>query len=186
MVDSGGTDQKKTVDWVNGKDFHFSYMGTSSHTIGGCSLEYIQVWEAIHIHAYEPNVIAPACTERGYTTYTCPCGDSYRGDYIDATGHSYVNGVCALCKAKEVSTFQILDKRCDMVEVFAYEVGMTWREWLNSEYNTGMGSCIAIWVSAGPNFLGSNPHMDIFVNGKCADYDDLICEEDHLMLIKYQ
>ena len=41
----GGTNQNKTVDWVSGKDFSFAYMGTSPHTIGGCSLEYIQVWE---------------------------------------------------------------------------------------------------------------------------------------------
>ncbi len=40
-----GTDQNKTVDWVNGKDFRFAFMGTYPHTIGGGTLSYVQVWE---------------------------------------------------------------------------------------------------------------------------------------------
>ncbi len=32
---------------------------------------------------------APTCTEAGYTTYTCACGDSYTADAVAATGHSY-------------------------------------------------------------------------------------------------
>jgi len=39
-------------------------------------------------HNYESEVTAPTCTAMGYTTYTCTgCGDSYKGDYTDATGH---------------------------------------------------------------------------------------------------
>jgi hypothetical protein len=62
---------------------------------------------------------------------------------------------------------------------------MTWTEWLNSEYNRGMGSCIAIWVSEGPNILGTNPYMDIFVNGDPVDYEDAIREEDLIELVKH-
>jgi hypothetical protein len=49
-----------------------------------------------------------------------------------------------------------------------------------------MGSCIAIWVGAGPDILGYNPYMDIFVNGACVDYDDLIQEQDTIELVKYR
>ncbi|MGN1099073.1 MAG: leucine-rich repeat protein [Christensenellales bacterium] len=42
-----------------------------------------------HSHEYLTEVVAPTCTEQGYTIYTCECGDSYRGDYVSATGHSY-------------------------------------------------------------------------------------------------
>ena len=42
-----------------------------------------------HVHDYEAVVTAPTCTEQGYTTYTCECGDSYVADYVDALGHSY-------------------------------------------------------------------------------------------------
>ncbi|MBR3588260.1 MAG: hypothetical protein IKL16_01720, partial [Clostridia bacterium] len=39
-------------------------------------------------HDYETEVTAPTCTEQGYTTYTCACGDTYKDDYVSATGHS--------------------------------------------------------------------------------------------------
>ena len=42
-----------------------------------------------HTHAYTETVTAPTCTEKGYTTYTCECGDSYVDNYVDATGHSF-------------------------------------------------------------------------------------------------
>ena len=45
-----------------------------------------------HTHVYAPSVTAPTCTEQGYTTYTCACGDSYVDDYVDALGHTYENG----------------------------------------------------------------------------------------------
>ena len=38
-------------------------------------------------HNYVPTVIPPTCTEQGYTTYTCPCGNSYIDDYVDSLGH---------------------------------------------------------------------------------------------------
>ena len=40
-------------------------------------------------HAYESVVTPPTCTETGYTTHTCECGDSYVDSYVDARGHSY-------------------------------------------------------------------------------------------------
>lgn len=40
-------------------------------------------------HNHKSVVTAPTCTEQGYTTYTCECGDTYVDDYVDATGHSH-------------------------------------------------------------------------------------------------
>ena len=51
-------------------------------------------------HTYESTVTAPTCTEQGYTTYTCTCGDSYVDSYTDALGHSYQNRVCTICGAE--------------------------------------------------------------------------------------
>ena len=49
-------------------------------------------------HSYSSKVTAPTCTAAGYTTYTCSsCGDSYTGNTIAATGHSYQNGSCTVC-----------------------------------------------------------------------------------------
>ncbi len=41
----GSNDQMKEVDWVNGINFEFTSLGTTSHKISGLILEYIQVWE---------------------------------------------------------------------------------------------------------------------------------------------
>ena len=54
-----------------------------------------------HEHSYEAVVTAPTCTEAGYTTYTCACGDSYVDDETAATGHSFVMGVCTVCGAED-------------------------------------------------------------------------------------
>ncbi len=45
----------------------------------------------IHTHVYTATVTPPTCTEQGYTTYTCLCGDSYVADEAAATGHSYTS-----------------------------------------------------------------------------------------------
>lgn len=43
-----------------------------------------------HEHTYETEVVAPNCTEQGYTLHTCKgCGDSYKDTYVSALGHSY-------------------------------------------------------------------------------------------------
>ncbi len=47
-----------------------------------------------HTHSYTSIVTAPTCTEKGYTTYTCTCGDSYTDNEIDAKGHDYDNATC--------------------------------------------------------------------------------------------
>lgn len=41
---------------------------------------------------YQSVVTDPTCTEKGFTTYTCFCGNSYVGDYVGETGHSYGEG----------------------------------------------------------------------------------------------
>ena len=54
-----------------------------------------------HTHDYKATVTKPTCTERGYTTYTCSCGDSYKGSYVDPLGHDYKNGTCTRCGVKD-------------------------------------------------------------------------------------
>ena len=41
-----------------------------------------------HEHSYEAVVTDPTCTEGGYTTYTCSCGDTYVADETAALGHT--------------------------------------------------------------------------------------------------
>ena len=60
---------------------------------------YIEEGEIAHVCEYEAVVTPPTCTEGGYTTYTCSCGDSYIGQRVSATGHTNVNGTCSTCGA---------------------------------------------------------------------------------------
>ena len=51
--------------------------------------------ETEHEHVYTAVVAEPTCTERGYTTHTCECGESYVDTYVVAFGHEYETVVTA-------------------------------------------------------------------------------------------
>ena len=57
-------------------------------------------------HKYETVVTAPTCTDKGYTTYTCHCGDTYVADEVVALGHKSQAAtcteaeVCSVCKVE--------------------------------------------------------------------------------------
>lgn len=42
-----------------------------------------------HVHSYTEEVIAPTCTEDGYTLHKCSCGDSYKDTTVAKLGHSF-------------------------------------------------------------------------------------------------
>lgn len=47
----------------------------------------------VHQHSYRAVLVAPTCTDEGYTSYTCECGDSYRDQSVAALGHALVEEV---------------------------------------------------------------------------------------------
>ncbi|MDD6478704.1 MAG: hypothetical protein PUF48_02675 [Oscillospiraceae bacterium] len=61
-----------------------------------------EVLNAATGHNHNAVVTDPTCTERGYTTYTCACGDTYVDDYVDAAGHK--PGADATCTEDQVCT----------------------------------------------------------------------------------
>lgn len=64
--------------------------------------------EVSHIGCvYSASVVAPTCTEQGYTLHTCAlCGASYKDTYVDALGHSYEAVVTApTCTAAGYTTY---------------------------------------------------------------------------------
>ena len=77
-----------------------------------------------HEHSYTAVVTAPTCTEKGYTTHTCSCGDSYVDTYVDALGHAWDSGkvtkpatstetgiktyTCTRCGATKTETIPVL------------------------------------------------------------------------------
>lgn len=50
------------------------------------------------MHTYDRIVVTEAtCTESGYTTHACSCGEDFISDLTQALGHDYVNGTCSRC-----------------------------------------------------------------------------------------
>ena len=68
---------------------------TTAQTCTVCGTELV----AALGHNHSAVVTAPTCTEAGYTTYTCACGDTYTGDEVAALGHTeeVVAGKDATC-----------------------------------------------------------------------------------------
>lgn len=78
-----------------------------------------------HKHEYTEEVIAPTCTEQGYTKHICSCGDSYNDNEVNALGHTYgewtvvkeatvtekgsKERVCSVCNDKETQEIPTLD-----------------------------------------------------------------------------
>ena len=67
-----------------------------------------------HTHRYTGVVTPPTCTERGYTTHTCSCGDSYVDSYVNALGHNYIEhaGQQATCTQSGWADY-VTCSRCD-------------------------------------------------------------------------
>ena len=60
----------------------------------------------LHVHDFQAAVTAPTCTEAGYTTHTCACGESYRDSEVPALGHDYKTVVTApSCTEKGYTTY---------------------------------------------------------------------------------
>ena len=66
----------------------------------GCSeCDYYEVEKIPQTnHVYNKVVIAPTCTDGGYTIYSCTCGFEYTADFTGVTDHTYSeDGVCVVC-----------------------------------------------------------------------------------------
>ena len=94
--------------------------------------EETETVEISHEHGFETVITAPTCTEQGYTTYACECGESYVGDYVEATGHSYRNGICDVCGSHEL----IVPPSDTDLFVFAGQSNMMGASVLEPEVNT--------------------------------------------------
>ena len=83
--------------------------------------------EAPHEHAYTAVVTAPTCTEGGYTTYTCSCGNSYVADETEALGHDWKGTSCQRCDATRENPFTDVPEDSFYIDpvLWAVEKGIT-------------------------------------------------------------
>ena len=66
----------------------------------------------VHQHRYSYEITKPTCTEGGYTTYTCLCGDSYEDDFVDAIGHDEKVNVIKAASCEEPGEAEYECVRC--------------------------------------------------------------------------
>lgn len=107
--------------------------GTAWASHKGEQLGGTLTWESWdnHMHEFKTLTIAPTCSEQGYTVYTCKsasCSESFQSNYKKMLGHSFVNGVCTLCGAK--NPFSDIDAKGEHIYytdaiLWAAETGIT-------------------------------------------------------------
>ena len=100
--------------------------GETSVLIGNV-LYSITVTESVHAHSYTAVVTEPTCTEPGYTTYTCSCGDSYVADETPALGHDWKGTSCTRCDATRSNPFVDVPEESFYIDpvLWAVEQGVT-------------------------------------------------------------
>ena len=83
------------LEWYSSKDNWSTYTAgnTDEYYISFYAQQTVEAGDHVHNHITEDH--APTCTEAGYTSYTCACGDTYKVDGAAATGHSYTPTVTA-------------------------------------------------------------------------------------------
>ena len=78
------------TDWVTIKEATETEEGTIMKECKKCSKIVVKkIPISTHIHEYSYEITNPTCTDKGYTTYTCSCGDSYISNETEAKGHTY-------------------------------------------------------------------------------------------------
>ena len=87
----------------------------------------VKVGETDHEHNYTAVVTEPTCTEGGYTTYTCSCGDSYVADETPALGHDWKGTSCQRCDATRENPFTDVPEDSFYIDpvLWAVEKGIT-------------------------------------------------------------
>ena len=131
-------------------------------------------------HTYSAEITPPTCTEQGYTTYACECGESYVADYVDALGHIYENGICTGCGAAQPG-FDTDDSEALDVDlfVFAGQSNMMGAAVLEPEVNTFTDNSFEYKYmpklrgeTTGSFVPAQNPAGEFYYNDLTAAYGD--------------
>ena len=120
-------------------------------------------------HTYKAVVTEPDCTNNGYTTYTCSCGDSYVTDEVMAGDHNYKATVTApTCTNAGYTTYTCScgdSYIADEVEAngHSYNAIITAPTCTANGYTTYTCSCGDSYVT---NEVATNGHSAVSVPGK--------------------
>ena len=97
IADAGTAKGHTFGEWAVTTEPTCTEKGEKNRVCTACGDSETEMVEAFG-HSYGSVVKEPSCTEQGYTTHTCVnCGANYTDSYVEAQGHSYVDGVCENC-----------------------------------------------------------------------------------------
>lgn len=133
-------------------------------------------------HTYSSVITPPTCTEQGYTTYTCNCGDCYVSNYVDKIAHNF--GEWFVVKDSTTSDEGLRERWCDcgereteIIPLKPYSEGLhfTRAYGKNAYIVSGIGTCTDIKViipdthgglpvcGIGPNAFSNADQMESIV-----------------------
>ena len=84
--------------WVTTKEATTTATGTAERKCDACGYAETKTLDKkpiFHTHSYTSTVVAPTCTNEGYTVHTCSCGDSYTNTITEKIDHKYTPKVTA-------------------------------------------------------------------------------------------
>ena len=86
-----GVCNHENCEWVVGIEANHNEEGFMFNECQNCQdIIAVMTIEKNNNHSYKSVVTAPTCTEKGYTTHTCQCGDTYIDSYVEALGHDII------------------------------------------------------------------------------------------------
>jgi len=156
------TGRNTYLEWYSSKN------NWSTYTAGNTKEYYLSFYAKnadysdAHVHNHISAVTEPTCTEAGYTTYTCSCGDTYTVEGAPATGHTETTDEAKAPTCTEAGLTE--GKHCSVcgeILVAQQEAG----EALGHDYKDGTCS---VCGEADPDYVAPTP-----VSGGSADFDTI-------------
>ena len=125
--------------------------------------------DGTHEHSHTAVVTAPTCTEGGYTTYTCGCGDTYVADETPALGHDWHATECGRCDATRENPFTDVPNNSWFVNAVLWALeekvtnGVSATMFGPNEYCNRAQAVTFLWRAAGSPAPTSNvnPFVDV-------------------------
>lgn len=120
-------------EWVVKKEATSEEEGLMERKCTNCDekeQKVIQKLPETHVHDYEKEVVAPTCTEKGYTLFICACGNSYKDNETAATGHQYSGTVIPPQCTTQGYTLYTCTCGDSYIDDFTSATGHNWGEWI--------------------------------------------------------
>ena len=84
------------------ESIEIDYRGYACITLTTGEVVEVKIDESCEHNNMSDVITSPTCAQRGYTTHEClDCGMIYVNNYVEKTGHHFVDKICSVCKVEE-------------------------------------------------------------------------------------